>query len=438
MARRASLVLAILLLAAWPGAAGSKPRPRPQGPAPQTGFEQRGGADWTTNDEEVAFLAAVDAQSPRVSVRVVGRTLEGRPLHLVRLGAPTPSRRRETLDRPTVLFICSQHGNEPAGREACLRMLRDLAFTGDTTLVRQLRRQTVLFIPNANPDGREADTRGNAEGTDINRDHLNLETPEAQAMGRVIRRWQPDAVIDLHEYSQTPALYDEEMQILWPRNLNVDRQIHSLSKTLAIEYIGKGVSEHGYTWDEYGIYDAGDTNIAQTAGDSDEGILRNAAGLRHSLGILLETDAAPNVQDGGPDETDPTASMNRRVNSHYQAVTETLRFFREQGNIAELATSRAPKRKAAEGRNRSAPVFFGGADNDPPEESEIQDPPPCRYRLTGEQAAEVRTTLRILGVRTKRSGGGVSIRMGQAAEPLIPLLLDARGRRHAVEATPSC
>jgi hypothetical protein len=436
IARTLALVLVSqLVLGVTPGV--TKPKPKPVGPPPTTGFEQRGGADWTTNEEEWAFLEAVDSQSPRASMRVIGQTLEARPLHLVRLGVPVARRRARVLQEPTVLFICSQHGNEPAGREACLRMLRDLAFTTDPTLVRQLKRQSVLFIPNANPDGHEANTRGNAEGTDINRDHLNLLTPEAQAIGRVIRRWKPDAVIDLHEYSQTPALYDEEMQILWPRNLNVESRVYTMSKTLAVEYIGKGVSEAGYTWDEYGIYDAGDQNVTQTAGDSDPGILRNLAGLRHSLGILLETDSAPNVKDGGPNDADPVESMNRRVDSHYQAVIETLRFFRDQGRLAARVTDKAPLRKRQEGLRRSAPVYFGGADNDPPEASEIQDPPPCAYSLTAEQAGQLTTQFTLLGIKRKGARRGVfRIPMGQPAEPLIPLLLDERGTRHAVEGTP--
>lgn len=423
------VLFAQLLIGAAPGL--SKPKP-PVGPPPETGFEQRGGSDWTTNEEELDFLAAVDAQSQRASVRVIGKTLEERPLHLVRLGVPVPSRRSAVLEEPSVLFVCSQHGNEPAGREACLRMLRDLAFTGDPTLVKQLKNQTVLFVPNANPDGRDANTRGNADGVDINRDHLNLLTPEAQAIGRVIRRWQPDAVIDLHEYSQTPALYDEEMQILWPRNLNVDQDVYAMSKELAINYIGRGVTEAGYTWDEYGIYDAGDQNVTQTAGDSDEGILRNLAGLRHSLGILLETDSAPNVQDGGPNEVDPVVSMNRRVDSHYQAVVETLRFFRDKGTMAEMTTAVARVRKTREGLNRSAPVFFGGADNQEPAPEDIQDPPPCAYKLTAEQKAQLTAQFKPLSISTVKKKP-LRIPLGQISEPLIPLLLDARGSRHAVQ-----
>src|SRR5687768_3246083 len=90
---------------------------------PKTGIEQRGGECWTTHKEELAFLKAGDAQSERARVMRIGSTDEGRPLHLVALGAPVPSGAGVARERPTSLFICSQHGNEPAGREACLRWL---------------------------------------------------------------------------------------------------------------------------------------------------------------------------------------------------------------------------------------------------------------------------------------------------------------------------
>ncbi|MGH2729834.1 MAG: carboxypeptidase, partial [Actinomycetota bacterium] len=39
----------------------------PKGP-PKTGFEERNGESWTTQEEEVEFLTAVDEMSDRVDV----------------------------------------------------------------------------------------------------------------------------------------------------------------------------------------------------------------------------------------------------------------------------------------------------------------------------------------------------------------------------------
>jgi hypothetical protein len=397
--------------------------------APRTGFETRGGASWTTHDEELAFLKAVARGSKRVAVDVIGKTEQGRPLHLVSIGAPTP----RGTGRPTTMFVGSQHGNEPAGRETSLQLLRDLAFTSDPVLLRQLSQQSVLVVPTANPDGREADVRENSLGVDINRDHLALTQNESQAIAAVLRDCGPDVVLDLHEYGPSvPVLYDDEVLYLWPRNLNVDPAVRDLSRTLAEEYIGKGARAAGYTADEYGLLKAGPQEVYQTAGDEDEGICRNAVGLRHHLGILVESAVTADPRNG-PQEVSEAALQTRRVASQTQVTLDTLRFMREQGTVARHVAESAPRRKALEGRRRDAPVYFGGADNRPPTAAETVFPPPSAYLLTVAQARELSDQLRLHGVVGRRVGNDVRIEMGQAAEPVIPLLLDPRGERHVTE-----
>ena len=337
-------------------------------------------------------------------------------------------------DVPTTLFVGSQHGNEPAGRETCLALLRDLAFTTDPVLRRQLESQSILVVPSANPDGREANTRENSVGVDVNRDHLALTQKESRAIAEVLRDLRPTLVLDLHEYGPSvPVLYDDEVLYLWPRNLNVDPAVRDLSRTLAEEYIAKGARAAGFTADEYGLFKLGPQEVTQTAGDEDEGICRNAVGLRHSLGILVESAVTMDPRNG-PGELAGEAAVNlRRVASQTQVTRDTLRFLREQGSVARHASTTAPRRKADEGARRSAPVFFGGADNRTPTADEVVSPPPAAYALTAAQAKEVADVLALHGIRTARSGGSVRVAMGQAAEPVIPLLLDPRGRRHVVE-----
>ena len=429
---RTGLIGVSMLLVAGSLVGGGVAAAAPEEP-PQTGFEQSGGAEWTTHEQEVEFLAAVDDLSKRVEVDVIGETEEGRPLHLVQIGNPAPRSAAAARKVPTVLYVCSQHGNEPAGREACLKLLRDLAFTDDADLVAQLKSMTILFVPSANPDGRAANTRENSLGTDINRDHLNLESKEAQAMAGVVRDYQPDLSIDLHEYGPSvPVLYDDELLYLWPRNLNVDQKVHDLAHELANEYIEPAAEEAGYSADEYGQYEVADQDIHQSAGDGDEGIMRNAMGLRHSLGILIETAVTEDPRNGPGELTDPAALQNRRVDAHMMVALEALNYMREKGTTVAQETGAAAKRKTAEGKAGSAPVYFGGGDNAEPTAEQIADPPPCGYKLTGEQKGDLATTFKLLGIKVK----GTTVSMAQPAEPMIPLLLDARGTRHAVEAEP--
>lgn len=364
---------------------------------------------------------------------MIGKTKQGRPLHLVQLGAPEPVGASQARKRPTILFVCSQHGNEPAGREACLKLLRDLAFTTNKPLVSQLEDMTILFVPSANPDGSAANTRGNSDGVDINRDHLNLETLESRAMAEVVREWEPEVSMDLHEYGPSlPAVYDDEVLLLWPRNLNVDQEVHDHAHGLVNEHLMPKAEEEGYSADEYGQYEIADNDIHQAAGDGDEGIMRNAMGLRHSLGVLVESAVNADPRNG-PGEVLSEAEVNlRRVGSHMAVSLAALGYMRNEGQAVAKVTGGAFERKTAEGRKRSAPVYFDGADNQEP--TEMQDPPPCGYRLDAKQFDAVSLTLELLGIKTKRAGSSYFVPMAQPAEPLIPLLLDERGTRHAVAA----
>lgn len=438
--------LRFLLVTAAGVAVLAAPPASAQDPPPQTGFEQRNGASWTTHDEELTFLAEVDARSERVSVEVIGETALGRPLHLVRIGDPVPHSLEASLGQPTTMFVCTQHGNEPAGREACLKAIRDLAFTTDPALIEQLSTQTFLFIPTANPDGRAANTRGNSRGTDINRDHLPLKTEEAQIIARVARDWKPDLSLDLHEYGPgTPLLYDDEILYLWPRNLNVDKQIHDMAKSFALDHLAPCAEAAGYTADEYGKNKLGDFDVQQTAGDHDDAIMRNTMGLRHSLGILVESAVTLNPTNGpGEEVLDPTgaATNRRRVASQRTVVGCSLDFMRQQGDEVMAATAAAPIRKQGEGLAQNVPVYFSGQDEDSTllqnaPQTQALYPPPCAYDLTPAQAEKAQVALDAHGIRTvELQGGGLRVPMGQEAEPVIALLLDARGARELLAATP--
>jgi LPXTG-motif cell wall-anchored protein len=410
---------------------------------PQTGFEASGGAAWTTHEEELAFLAAVDAATDRVEIEVIGHSEDGKPMHLVRLGVPTPRTPAQARTEPVELHMCTQHGNEAAGRDACLSRLRDLAFTTDAELLQQMRDTTILFIPSANPDGREANQRENSSGVDINRDHLNLTSPEARAIAQVALDYEPEIAVDHHEYGPgTPALYDDEVLYLWPRNLNVDQEVHDLGVEYSKEHLNPCLADAGYTSDEYGIDALGNVDVSQTAGDGDEGIARNLMGLRHTIGILVESGVTQNLLNG-PGEVQSAANQQRRVDSHKATIDCTLSWMRENAERAASAQAGSVARKIAEGRDQSAPVYFQGQDEDTTAagdapETIADETPACAYDLTAAQAAEMAPIFALQGITTTpRAGGGVRVSMAQAAEPVIPLLLDAQNEdRAATEGEP--
>ncbi|ATL32127.1 M14 family metallopeptidase [Streptomyces formicae] len=390
---------------------------------PRTGFEQSNGARWTTQPEEQQLLATVDKASDRVSVSRIGTTKQDRPVQLVRIG--------ERPTKNTVLLICSQHGDEPSGRDACLSTIRDLAYAKDKKTERFLNRTTLLVVPTANPDGRAADTRGNSDGVDINRDHISLATAEARAMAAVIRDRRPDVIYDLHEYGATPKYYDKDLFDLWPRNLNTDEAVHGEAQTLSKDYVRPAAEHAGHTTGTYGIWTDPVTGepIKQTAGDGQERILRNVSGIKHAAGLLIESRVDP-LTDA--EKNDGALNNRRRVTSQRAALGGLLDYTDERRARLERATDAA----RAEGFRDRGPVYLGGADNDPAEPSEIIQDPPCGYRLDAAQYADIKDELALHGVTVKRQKNGAYVPLRQSARALVPLLLDERAPYHLAKGRP--
>ncbi|MFE3198777.1 M14 family metallopeptidase [Embleya sp. NPDC055664] len=417
----------MLLVALVAGVAlGPAPASGGRGGRTTTGFERRGGLSWTTPAEERDLMRELIAAAPgpdragwapaRVTVTRVGGSARGRDVELI-----TVSGVRTVPEPIRVLFVCGQHGDEPAGREACLKLVRDLADDRSAAGRRLLERVTVLVLPTPNPDGLAAGTRATAEGVDLNRDHLAVASPEARAVRRVLRETRPHIVHDLHEFDVPADAYVAPTLYLWPRNLNVDPELRGLATELARDRIGSALRAAGWASDVYGVDPAG----RRLGGDGDERLLRNAAALDHAVAVLVEVDANPT---SALERADAALLHRRRVGAHLVAARATLRMAAERGEAVASAV-RASRARSEHGPER---VYLDGADDLPATRAAPLEPP-CAYRLTPAQYAAARATLTEHGIRVSPD---LSVRTAQPAGVKVTLLLDPRARFAIADGTP--
>lgn len=185
--------------------------------AEASGFEET-----TRYDEVMAFIDVLASSSDQVHVTHFGYTYEGRPLPLVVVGeVPEPSAQAvHRSEQLRVLVVANIHAGEVAGKEAALMLLRKLAAGGYEAWSDSL---TLLVAPIYNADGNERirldhrphqlgpiggmGQRPNAQGFDLNRDHLKLDSPEARSLVRLIDRFDPHVVLDLHTTNGTYHAY---------------------------------------------------------------------------------------------------------------------------------------------------------------------------------------------------------------------------------------
>ena len=114
----------------------------------------------------------------------------------------TSAQEAERLARttPVVLWLMGNvHGDEESATDAELRVLYELADRDDCAAKQILENAVVGIIPTQNPDGREAETRQNSYGFDMNRDWFARTQAETDTKLELLRRYPGMLYVDAHE-----------------------------------------------------------------------------------------------------------------------------------------------------------------------------------------------------------------------------------------------
>ncbi len=303
MAQRLQLAFCLTLGLA---VATTGPAPDAQGQALaalRTRAERTNYRETSRYDDVQAFLEAVDEASPIVHVTTFGRSFEGRALPLAvagRVADASPATVRAS-GKLRVYIQANVHAGEVEGKEAMQALLRELALGRYAAWMDSM---VLLVAPIYNADGNErvsmtsrgpqhgpiagAGQRANAQGLNINRDHMKLETPEARAMVGVLREYDPHVMLDLHTTNGSRHAYHLTFET--PNNPAADPAIVGLARARWMTAVARAVkASDGWDYRAYGNVEGQPPARSWNTVEDLPRYSHNYWGIRNRVGILMET-----------------------------------------------------------------------------------------------------------------------------------------------------
>jgi hypothetical protein len=210
-------------------------------------------------------------KSPRITnFTEIGYSIKHQPLLLLEFGNYDPA-------VPTVYFVAAQHGNEPASVDSAYLMVRHFARGIPEEIDPILDNINLAILVMVNPDGRDNNTRGNSNGTDLNRDHMKLLEPEGKAMHLAFNNLHPSVTVDMHEFGGIGSVI---FQVAAPQNPATHHDVLLASYNLESVVLDSISDEWGF---------GSVTNYPPTTSSQDSSIHRNHFAVHGSTSLLFES-----------------------------------------------------------------------------------------------------------------------------------------------------
>jgi predicted deacylase len=356
-------------------------------------------------DDVVAFVNAV-AQAAPATVRLTsfGTTTEGRTLPLAVVGAPTATAQAVRRTGKLRVFIQANiHGGEVEGKESAQMLLRALGAGRHADFLRSM---VLLIAPIYNADGNEriattnrasqngpiegVGQRPNAQGYDLNRDHMKLDSPEARSLVALWNAYDPHVGIDLHTTNGSQHAY--HLTYAPPLNPNTNPAIVALLKTEWLPFATENVQKkHG--WDFFYFGDA-------TSPGGGRGRGRRSGGPEAAS---PQPPAAATAQPAGPREW-RTFEHVPRFNNNYIGL-------RNRFGILSEAYSYAPFAARIEATNRFLEEMLSWAGRNA-----------ARIRAATQAADREKLVGKRLATRARHHRGGlIEVLMGETEQEKNPI-----------------
>jgi dipeptidyl aminopeptidase/acylaminoacyl peptidase len=296
------------------------------------------------NADVLAFCEAVAKRSPNAKLSYFGTSHTGQKLPLLVIAdspIATPEEAKAS-GKLVALAFANIHAGEVDGKEALLALARELTDKEKHPLLKDL---VILLVPNLNADGNDkidpknrprengpvegAGTRENAQGLDLNRDFVKLESPEIRALVKLLNDWNPAVAIDCHTTNGSKHRFT--LTYDGPRYTSESDLAKWADGALFPAVAKKVKAATGYDIAPYGNFNADRTKWETYPATPRYSIQYFA--LRGTLGILSESYSY--------------ASFKDRVGASKAFVTACFEVAAEKrAAVAQLVAPSAPKRVA--------------------------------------------------------------------------------------------
>ncbi|MEW6060434.1 MAG: M14 family metallopeptidase [Bacteroidota bacterium] len=249
------------------------------------------------------FISALKSDGATLKLSWLGYSASGKHLPMLFYG-DIPDTKPETVRKSGKVVVYIQaniHGGEVEGKEAMLELLRELS-EGKHNQWR--RRLIVMIVPIFNADGNDnislynrpfqhgpiagMGQRANAQGLDLNRDHMKLETPEVRAFVKMLNAYDPHIVVDLH--TTNGSFHGYHLTYSYALNPAIDTALDNFMRNGFMPAVEQNMRKQKWRVYRYGDYlestPAGKPGYFYWAREGRYNT--NYVGLRNRLAILSE------------------------------------------------------------------------------------------------------------------------------------------------------
>lgn len=229
---------------------------------------------WSTVEEVYSMLEQFAAARPGLSVREIGESQTGAAIKAL-------FHEVDRTDALTVLIQARVHGNEPASTEGALELAHALAIGELAELD-----INVIIVPVLNPEGARTMRRRTDGDIDPNRDYSLQNSSEVRTVYRLLAKYDPEVVLDMHEHASYAWPYD--LMAIGPNNPNIPAPVIDFSNEVMMGGIAKAFDAQGLRMGPYRLLDFPEGQVRVRESATTFVSAKNALALAGRISLLTE------------------------------------------------------------------------------------------------------------------------------------------------------